>query len=76
MSDPWTEINRQLREDRDQLITRARALEEALEMVLLYHSGSPWDVAKAKRWERWTGSGDASTRALCGQLRTLLEAKP
>jgi hypothetical protein len=44
--------------------------------VLLYHSGSPWDEAKAKRWQSATGRDDASTRALCDHIRCVLaEAK-
>lgn len=63
-------------QDRDsriaQLEVQNAALVEALEMVVLYHSGSPWDAAKAKRWERWSGSDDATTRNMCDQLRTVL----
>lgn len=50
---------------------RVGALEEALEMVILYHSGGWWDENKSRRWERWTGRPEATTRALCDQLRTL-----
>lgn len=56
------------------LAGRVSELEEALEMVILYHSGGWWDEAKSKRWERWTGRPEATTRALCDQLRTLRAA--
>lgn len=59
-----------------QLESHNAALVEALEMVLLYHSGSPWDAAKSKRWERWTGSDDATTRNLCAQVRAVLSRAP
>jgi hypothetical protein len=50
---------------------RVRQLEEAIEMVLLYHAGGAWDATKSKRWERWTGQSEGTTRALCDQLRSL-----
>lgn len=68
------EIRSAARAEAEQLRERVRVLEDAVEMVLLYHSASPWDDAKTKRWERWTGRDEATTKALCDQLRTLRRA--
>jgi len=44
----------------------------ALELVLLYHSSSPWDDAKSKRWGREVGQVEATTAILCGHVRCVL----
>ena len=59
---------------KEELKCRVAKLEEALEMVIEYHASGPWDAAKSKRWERWTGSPHASTRSLCDQLRSLRQS--
>jgi hypothetical protein len=62
--------------ERDALRAVLGRVVTSLELVLLYHSGSPWDEAKAKRWQSATGRDDASTRALCDHIRCVLaEAK-
>lgn len=45
------------------------ALVDALDAALLFHSGSPWDEPKAKRWFALTGRRMATTKALCDFLR-------
>lgn len=44
----------------------------ALELVLLFHSGNPWDEAKAKRWTELGGGTDASTKSMCNAIRRVL----
>jgi len=60
----------------------------ALEAVLLFHSASPWDAAKVKRWNEICNSvlgppenrpgnaltvNEATTRKLCDIVRKALE---
>lgn len=40
--------------------------------ALLFHSASPWDDTKRLRWLELTGSTEATTRALCDFLRSIL----
>lgn len=67
-------------------MTTAR-LREALELVLLFHSGGPWGDAKTDRWKAITGryrpnfgsntdSDEVTTRAMCDHIRKVLEVKP
>lgn len=53
----------------NRLLAQNKLLREALEMVLVYHSGGPWTATKARRWERWTGGDFVSTHDLCSQIR-------
>ena len=62
--------------DLEKLIDAGDEYRDALRMVLLYHSGSPWDAEKQRRWQRWTGRDEATTRALCDQIRALLAKAP
>lgn len=45
---------------------------DAIKLVLLFHSGSPWDDAKRAEWLRITGTTEASTKVLCDHLRAVL----
>ena len=45
---------------------------DALRLVLLFHSGSPWDEAKCVEWFRITGTREASTKVLCDHVRSAL----
>lgn len=51
-------------------------LEDALEAVLLFHSGSPWTEAKKTQWWNLTQSTDATTRTLCDTVRLALGRLP
>ena len=51
-------------------------LPAALEAVLLFHSGGPWNDAKNQRWRLLTGHDEATTRVLCDTAREALEAAP
>lgn len=53
-------------------IARAPDMEDALEAVLLFHSGGPWDDEKRERWFKLTGMQEASTRTLCDAVRKVL----
>ena len=44
----------------------------ALEAVLLFHSGGPWDAAKRARWLEITGNTEATTKILCDTVRGAL----
>jgi hypothetical protein len=50
-----------------------KALADALEATLLFHSGGPWDAAKQARWLELTGVAEATTKALCDHLRAVVE---
>lgn len=45
---------------------------DALEAVLLFFSGSPWDDEKKQRWLELTGEEEATTRVLCDTARSAL----
>ncbi len=47
-------------------------LVDALEAVLLFHAGGPWDGASAQRWRDLTGGDNASTKGLCDVVRAAL----
>lgn len=51
-----------------------RQARDGLEAPLLFHGAEPWGDAKVKRWERLTGRGEATTRALCDFVRQVLFA--
>jgi hypothetical protein len=46
-------------------------MREALELVLLFHSGSAWDKQQM-RWNELTGGREATTRVLCDCAREAL----
>ena len=48
------------------------AMADALEATLLFHSSSPWDESKSKRWVELTGVDVATTRNLCDFIRAVL----
>lgn len=63
-------------------MTKAEKMELALEAVLLFHSGSPWDEEKSMRWQFLAVSvlgppefgllvnrWEATTRVLCDMVR-------
>ncbi len=60
-------------------LTRQEKMEAALEAVVLFHSGSPWDDAKRARWDTLAeallgfaaggGHWEATTRVLCDMVR-------
>lgn len=63
----------------DALIAEATAIAEghdrlkaALEAVLLFHGGGPWDDRKRLRWLQLTGSNEATARVLCDTVRAAL----
>lgn len=51
---------------------RIKALEEAVALALLFHTGEMWDGAKQSLWEQVTGTNDATTRGLCIYLRGVM----
>lgn len=59
-----------------ELRRHARKLRTAAMLVLLFHSGSPWDVRKSGLWKGITGSDDASTKVLCDHIRAVLDEVP
>lgn len=54
------------------LTERIFRLRDALEAVLLFHSASPWDDEKRKKWERYSGGAEATTRILCSLVRVAI----
>ena len=46
---------------------------EALEWVLRFHSGKPWGPEDERLWRRWTGREECTTKALCDQIREVLQ---
>jgi hypothetical protein len=59
-------------EDNARLIAAAPEMAEALDLVLLFHSGGGWTSESQKRWMTLTGSGDATTRVMCDAVRAAL----
>ncbi len=55
-----------------ELETKIEAKDKALEMVLLFHSPSPWDEEKRAKWFHWTGSDDATLKKMCDMIRSIL----
>lgn len=52
---------------------RLRLAEEALRLVLLFHS-SGWGPEKENAWQNIVGSGhDATTKVMCDHIRVTLE---
>lgn len=45
---------------------------QAIEAVLMFHSGEPWDSAKSCQWSYLTQNRDATTKGLCDFLRETL----
>lgn len=37
--------------------------------VLLFHRGSPWSAVDREMWRHYTGSDEATTKALCDLAR-------
>lgn len=67
------------------MITAKNPLETACRLVLLFHSGSPWDFQKQQAWQNGlielgldvgdpshNHSGEATTRNLCNAVRAAL----
>ncbi len=50
-------------------------LEDAVKLVLLFHSGGIWDNDKRAEWLRITGSTEATTKVMCDHLRSALAAQ-
>jgi hypothetical protein len=57
-------------------------MEAVLKLVLLYHSGEPWDDAKKGEWHNLQVEAgmqdvrDATTRGLCNVVREVLGIEP
>lgn len=51
---------------------RLDELEEAVQVVLLFHGGGAWTEADHAVWRERTGEDMASTRTLCDYLRRVL----
>lgn len=52
--------------------SEAQARQAALEAVLLFHSGAPWDDRKTSIWQYLTGTHEATTKVLCDTVRSAL----
>jgi hypothetical protein len=50
-----------------------RRLREALELVLMFHSGEPWTDSRKLRWREIVGDDNANSRAMCDHIREILE---
>jgi hypothetical protein len=62
-----------------EVFAAANAMEfarDALQAVLLFHSGDRWDKEKSDEWRRLTGREDVTTRALCDVVREALGEEP
>jgi hypothetical protein len=66
----------------DEIVPRDRAavtsesvarMRNALELVLLFHSGGEWDEVKAAKWNRLTQHREPTTRVLCDCVREALK---
>lgn len=54
------------------LVAAAPDMRNVLLAVLLFHTASPWDDAKAGDWLALTGFRDATTQTLCILVRAAL----
>lgn len=52
---------------------RVRRMQDALEMVLLFHSAGEWSAAKQKRWHELAGNREPCTRTVCDYAREALK---
>ena len=48
-------------------------MEDALNVVLLFHSGGTWTEAHRAEWKRITGSDNIDAEALCEHVSKVLE---
>ncbi len=51
-------------------------LEDALSMVLLFHSDGYWSKEKGARWKKITGRHSATTKGMCDHIRKLIKEEP
>ncbi len=75
MPDPYDSLMaeaRRLKGACDSLIEENGKLREALEAVLLFHSGPPWGDAKALRWFNITQDPDCTSKKLCDHIRKVM----
>jgi len=47
-------------------------MRDALDAVLLYHSGEPWHGQTSERWTQLTGETQATAKSLCDAVRRAL----
>lgn len=75
--------------ERDELLDQKRLMIAALDAVLLFHGGDPWDWDKKQRWDNlltvilgpaiqrkvdnWEGANEATTKNLCNCVREALK---
>ena len=48
------------------------AIEDCLQLPLLFHDGGRWTGEKIDEWFRITGTTEASTKVMCDHLRRAL----
>lgn len=48
-------------------------LREALELVLLFHSGGPWNIERHRRWVAIAGHEEVTAKAMCDHVRKALD---
>ena len=54
-------------------LVRADVARQALEAVLLFHSGREWDGDARAKWRELTGSSEATTKVLCDCVRKAMK---
>jgi glycosyltransferase A (GT-A) superfamily protein (DUF2064 family) len=48
-------------------------LRDALNLVLMFHSGGEWTTADRAQWKHVTGSDEATTKVLCDHIRKVMQ---
>ena len=48
------------------------SLRDALDAVLMFHSGGPWTDEKRLKWRHIVGTDEATTKQLCDHIRRVL----
>ena len=48
-------------------------MQDALSLVLLFHSDGEWDEVKAAKWRRLSNNREPTTRTMCDCVREALK---
>ncbi len=71
LNDLSTAITKERLEMMKVVVQRNEAM-MALDAVILFHSGGPWNNSKIAKWKSITGAGEATSKILCKHIRKVL----
>lgn len=55
------------------MLFRCGKMIKALELVLLFYTGGPWDDKAKALWLSITGNEEATTKSMCDYIRKVLK---